>query len=208
MQRHLSEECSSGLVCTPSVKLNSSRVKPKGSDKIKDRKVINLKTSSTKARIKSPATLRSPAKPPIHGIKPFLCLKGKPIKRVNMSPKKSVKDKVRDFESKTKDSKTSQEVKIVKEIKEESKVDKTNKTVHMKSDKIKRIAEMFEKDDASDNIDVDNKDIYTRIEGEKVMNAFEILMMTKGDTPTRKTPKIKRMKSSSTKKSDGLRWRK
>ena len=76
----------------------------------------------------------------------------------------------------------------------------------MKSDKIKRIVELFEKDDASNYIN--NDKICTRIEGKKVKDAFEIMMMRKGDTQTRKRLKMKRMRMCSTRKSDRLCKRK
>ena len=160
------------------------------------RKVNKLKTSSNKAGNKSPAILRSPAKPPIVGIKPFLCLKRKPPKRSILSPTKSIKDKIRVFESKLKCRKPSQEDKCVKD----RNVNKTDKNVKIKSDKMKRIVEMFEKDDASEQVNRDSVNTSTRNEGQKVKNAFELMMMTKGDTPTRKTPKLKRIRSRSTKK--------
>ena len=79
-------------------------------------------------------------------------------------------------------------------------MNKTDKNVKIKSDKMKRIVEMFEKDDASEQVNRDSVNTSTRNEGQKVKNAFELMMMTKGDTPTRKTPKLKRIRSKSTKK--------
>ena len=58
----------------------------------------------------------------------------------------------------------------------------------------------LEKDDASEQVNRDSVNTSTRNEGQKVKNAFELMMMTKGDTPTRKTPKLKRIRSRSTKK--------
>ena len=188
LQRHLSRENSSGLVCSNSSKPAVLRSKALDIDKLTDQKLGKLKTSSTKVNT------RSPVKASKYGIKQFLCLKGKPNIDYKSPRKKvkSVREKIVDFESKI-DNNPSQ-VKS-KDAKNNKVTIEDDKKIKMKSEKIKRIAEMFEMDN-TETID-DKKEANSTGDDVKVKDAFKILMMLRGDTPDRKTPRNKSIKKVS-----------
>ena len=182
LQRHLSGKNSSGLVCSNYSKPAVLRSEALDIDKVTDRTLGKLKTSSTKVNT------RSPVKESKYGIKQFLCLKGKPNTDYKSPRKKvkSVREKIIDFESKIDKNPSQVETKDAKNTKE---VIEEDKMIKMKSEKIKRIAEIFEMVNTK-TID-DKEEANGTMVDVKVKDAFEILMMSRGGTPAKKTPQNK-----------------